>query len=280
MEHFSSDLKIVLQAVFDNVDDAAKRQDLMNIAKTTLSSKFAATNKELFANLAVDAVLRLKGSGNRDAIQVIKVVGGDLSLSFLDEGTHKTQSHILHVGAPKIVEKYFMHVRTILDSGFVTRGKENYVYEKESSSTICFSGFILKKRIGQNQPKRIENARIMVANTPMDADKVKVFGSKVKVDSIKKVAEIEEAEKQKMKDKVGRILKHDINVFVNRQLIYNYPEQVIIYQALLQISQDFFNTPQKLTGILKSLKSPDKSSYYFTIFFGGGRETARNLSDR
>ena len=126
MEHFSSDLKIVLQAVFDNVDDAAKRQDLMNIAKTTLSSKFAATNKELFANLAVDAVLRLKGSGNRDAIQVIKVVGGDLSLSFLDEGTHKTHGRILHkhVGAPKIVEKYSMHV----DSGFVTRGKENYVW--------------------------------------------------------------------------------------------------------------------------------------------------------
>ena len=117
----------------------------MNIAMTTLSSKFAATNKEMFANLAVDAVLRLKGSGNRDAIQVIKVVGGDLSLSFLDEG------------------------------------------------------FILKKKIGQNQPKRIENARIMVANTPMDADKVKVFGSKVKVDSIKKVAEIEEAEKQKVR---------------------------------------------------------------------------------
>ena len=88
--------------------------------------KLVATNKELFANLAVDAVLRLKGSGNRDAIQVIKVVGGDLSLSFLDEGTHKTQSRILHVGAPKIVEKYFMPVRTILDSGFVTRGKENY----------------------------------------------------------------------------------------------------------------------------------------------------------
>ena len=128
LEHFSSDLKIVLQAVFDNVDDAAKRQDLMNIAKTTLSSKFAATNKELFANLAVDAVLRLKGSGNRDAIQVIKVVGGDLSLSFLDEGTHKTQIRIWHVGAPKIVEKYFMPVRTILDSGFVTRGKENYVW--------------------------------------------------------------------------------------------------------------------------------------------------------
>ena len=35
-------------------------------------------------------------------------------------------------------------------------------------------GFLLDKKIGVNQPKRIENARILVANTPMDKDKVKV----------------------------------------------------------------------------------------------------------
>lgn len=35
----------------------------------------------------------------------------------------------------------------------------------------------------------------------MDADKVKILGSKVKVDSIMKVAEIEEAEKWKWKKK-------------------------------------------------------------------------------
>ena len=35
-------------------------------------------------------------------------------------------------------------------------------------------GFLLDKKIGVNQPKRIENARILVANTPMDTDKVKV----------------------------------------------------------------------------------------------------------
>ncbi len=40
------------------------------------------------------------------------------------------------------------------------------------------------------------------------------------------MAEIELAEKEKMKDKVDLICNHDINVFVNRQLIYNYPEQV------------------------------------------------------
>jgi T-complex protein 1 subunit beta len=38
----------------------AFRSDLFNIARTTLSSKVLAQDKEYFANLAVDAVLRLK----------------------------------------------------------------------------------------------------------------------------------------------------------------------------------------------------------------------------
>jgi hypothetical protein len=53
-----------------------------------------------------------------------------------------------------------------------------------------------------------------------------IFGSRVRVESTAKIAEIEEAEKQKMKDKVGKILAHNASVFINRQLIYNYPEQV------------------------------------------------------
>jgi len=38
----------------------------------------------------------------------------------------------------------------------------------------------------------------MVTNTPMDYDKIKMYGAKVKVDSMVKVAEIETAEKEKM----------------------------------------------------------------------------------
>lgn len=127
-----------------------------------MSSKILSQHKEHFANLAVDAVLRLKGSGNLSSIQILKKQGGTLNESFLDEG------------------------------------------------------FILDKKIGVNQPKRIENARILVANTPMDTDKIKVFGSRVKVDSTTKVAEIEAAEKEKMKDKVNKILQFNINVFINR----------------------------------------------------------------
>jgi hypothetical protein len=35
-------------------------------------------------------------------------------------------------------------------------------------------GFLLDKKVGVNQPKRIENAKILIANTSMDADKIKV----------------------------------------------------------------------------------------------------------
>ena len=54
---------------------------------------------------------------------------------------------------------------------------------------------MLEKKIGVGQPKRLENCKILLANTQMDTDKIKIFGSKVRVDSSSKVAEIEEAEK-------------------------------------------------------------------------------------
>jgi T-complex protein 1 subunit beta len=55
----------------DNKDNLEMfRLDLLNIARTTLSSKLLNVEKDHFAHLAVDAVLRLKGSGNLDYIQV------------------------------------------------------------------------------------------------------------------------------------------------------------------------------------------------------------------
>jgi chaperonin GroEL (HSP60 family) len=56
-------------------------------------------------------------------------------------------------------------------------------------------GFILDKTIGVNCPKRLENAKILIANTAMDTDKIKIFGSRVKVDGTGKLAELERAEK-------------------------------------------------------------------------------------
>ena len=112
------------------------------------------------------------------------------------------------------------------------------------SDSFLDEGFLLAKTPGQNQPRRVENAKsklfialwsvkkclnkVLLANTAMDTDKIKVFGSRVRTNDIKSLAEIEQAEKDKMKEKVDKICKFDMNVFINRQLIYNYPEQVFV----------------------------------------------------
>merc|ERR1712054_428584 len=111
-------------------------------------------------------------------------------------------------------------------------------------------GFLLDKKIGVGCPKRMEKCKVLVANTPMDTDKVKIYGSKVKVDSVAKVAEIEAAEKKKMLDKVERIMAHGCNVFVNRQLIYNLPEQKLADNGIMSIEHADFDGTERLALVL------------------------------
>jgi len=177
-------------------DKVAFRKDLVNIAKTTLSSKVVSHDKEYFANMCVDAILRLNGSTQLEQIQLVKMPGGCLLDSYLEEG------------------------------------------------------FILNKSIGVGQPKRIEKPKIMVANTSMDADKIKIFGSRVRTDSMAKVSEIEIAEKDKMIAKCKKICNHGINVFINRQLIYNLPEQTFTENGVMSIEHADFDGIERLALVL------------------------------
>jgi len=141
IQGFREAMNCALEALEDlsvnHVDDKEKyREDMLKIARTTLSSKILTNDNEHFSQLAVDAVMRLKGSTNLDSIQMIKKTGGTLHESYLDEG------------------------------------------------------FILDKKIGVGQPKRIENAKILVANTPMDTDKIKIYGARVRTEGMAQVGAI------------------------------------------------------------------------------------------
>eukprot|EP00475_Leptophrys_vorax_P040567 TRINITY_DN7544_c0_g3_i2.p1 TRINITY_DN7544_c0_g3~~TRINITY_DN7544_c0_g3_i2.p1 ORF type:complete len:362 (+),score=39.83 TRINITY_DN7544_c0_g3_i2:29-1087(+) len=114
------------------------------------------------------------------------------------------------------------------------------------SDSYLDEGFILDKKIGVGQPKRIEDAKILVANTAMDTDKVKIYGARVRVDGMAKVAEIEAAEKGKMRAKVERILSNGINCFINRQLIYNYPEELFSDAGVMAIEHADFDGIERL----------------------------------
>jgi T-complex protein 1 subunit beta len=118
------------------------------------------------------------------------------------------------------------------------------------SDSYLADGFILQKTIATGCERVKENPRVMIANTQMDTDKVKIMGSKVKVDSIMKVAEIEEAEKQKMKRKVDKILAYKPDVFINRQLIYNYPEQLMADANVMVIEHADFDGMERLAAVL------------------------------
>lgn len=121
---------------------------------------------------------------------------------------------------------------------------------------------ILEKTISTGCKRSVKNPRVMVANTPMDNDKIKIMGSKVKVDSFAKIGEIEEAEKAKMKLKVEKILAHKPDVFINRQLVYNYPEQLLAEAGVMVIEHADFDGVERLSAclgsdILSTFDNPD-----------------------
>lgn len=70
-----------LEAAAHSQSEQGLRKALLDIARTTLSSKILTHDKEHFAQLAVDAVQRLKGSTNLDSIHIIKKAGGTLRVS-------------------------------------------------------------------------------------------------------------------------------------------------------------------------------------------------------
>jgi len=80
----------------------------------------------------------------------------------------------------------------------------------------------------------------------MDTDKIKIFGGKVRVDSTAKLAEIEDTEKKKMLQKCQKIVDHKINCFINRQLIYNLPEQFFAQHGVMAIEHADFEGIERL----------------------------------
>ncbi|KAH0572384.1 TCP-1 chaperonin subunit beta [Spironucleus salmonicida] len=172
------------------------KADLLKIARTTMGSKVLSNCQELFAQLAVDAVLKLQGSTDLKHVQILKKAGGVLTDSYLD------------------------------------------------------SGFILDKKIGQGCPKQISQAKILLANTALDQDKIKIQGSSVKVDSHQKLEDIQQAERQRMLNKCEKIISHDCNVFINRQLIYDIPTNQFAKSKILSIENAEFENIDRLSLVL------------------------------
>eukprot|EP00915_Cephaloidophora_sp_WS-2016_P003437 GHVH01004603.1.p1 GENE.GHVH01004603.1~~GHVH01004603.1.p1 ORF type:complete len:539 (+),score=72.28 GHVH01004603.1:50-1666(+) len=185
-----------LESASAKMTDELLRDNLLRLARTTLSSKIVRFECEKMAEVAVDAVLRLEGNEDIGLIHIIKIPGASLSESYLDEG------------------------------------------------------FILEKDLPPYVEKSLEGCKVLLTDTPMDADKVKIFSARVRVESFSQVKEIEDAEKLKMSNKVASMCATGCNVTINRQLIYDFPNQCFRKHKVLPIEHADFDGIERLSLVL------------------------------
>merc|ERR1719476_949308 len=71
-----------------------------------------------------------------------------------------------------------------------------------------------------------------------------------------------------MKSKVDKIVQHGCNVFINRQLIYNYPDQIFKEAGVCAIEHSDFDGTERLAAVLgadivSTFDNPDQTTLGF-----------------
>jgi T-complex protein 1 subunit beta len=134
-------------------------------------------------------------------------------------------------------------IRAILSLKGATNLRRVKIVKKTGGSLVdsfLDEAFILEKKLGASSPKRCTNPRILIVNTQMDNDRVKIFGTKVETKSLTTLAHLEVGEQKKVLDKCSKILSYKANVLVNRQLIYDGPGNFLTNNGLMTLENADF----------------------------------------
>ncbi|OAG30844.1 T-complex protein 1 subunit beta [Nematocida sp. ERTm5] len=119
----------------------------------------------------------------------------------------------------------------------------------EVSDSYMHDGLLIECDIGPGQKDAWDNPRVLIINTSLDTDKVKIFGSKAAVTSPKELEKLEMAENKRMSEKVQKISQH-ADVIVNRQIIYDYPTQEFTKHGKTSIERADFSGVEMLAKVL------------------------------
>jgi len=123
--------------------------------------------------------------------------------------------------------------------------------EGELTDSFLSDGFILDK---STLISKLKNPKILVANTAMDADKIKINGAQVNVKTVSELSKIEDAERERMEEKVNLITKpeNEIDVFINRQIMYDHFLQLFKERNVVAIEHADFDGVERLANVLGS----------------------------
>lgn len=203
---------------------APKPDDIKNLVRTTLNSKVLVNSLDLFVDICIRAI---ESSEDIDLIEIVKLEG-DLSESILVDGLLLDVNLNMDMKNPEDSENIKDNIKS-------TNAKDNI---KNDNSIILSTG------------NALVNPKILVANTSLDYDKIKIMSSKINVNSIKELEKIEIAEKEKMKNKINKIAEKNFDLFINRQIIYDYPMQLLRNKGLAVIEHADFSGVEKLNKVL------------------------------
>ncbi|OQS54894.1 CCT2 [Ecytonucleospora hepatopenaei] len=191
--------------------------DVKSLVKTTLCSKILNSNIDLFSDICIEAIQNLKESCNLDLINVVKVIG-NMSESRLVKGI--------------LVEKNINFRNNEQD---LNKKLSNLQFGDKKDEIVLH---------------KILKPKVLVVNTALDFDKIKLSTSKANVNSILELKKIEDSEKQRMRDKINDICKIDFDVLINRQIIYDYNMQLLLDKGKYVIENADFGNVERLHQVL------------------------------
>ncbi len=112
--------------------------------------------------------------------------------------------------------------------------------------SVFLDGFVLHNSVVAD----VTDPRILVCNTALDYDKVKVMSAKISVDSVSELSQIEEMEKKRMQAKIERMTAIKYDILVNRQIIYDYPLQLLENKGIIVVEHADFDGVERLNKVI------------------------------
>jgi archaeal chaperonin len=169
----------VLREVSTEIDPKDK-EDLVKVAKTTMASKMVSGQSEKLANIVIDAVLK-----------VTEEIGSE------ETDTKRTGS-------------------TTLERSNYRVDMDNIKVEKKAGASVhdsrLIEGIVLDKEVAHGgMPKRIENAKIALVNSPLEVEKPE-FDAKLNINNPSQMQKFLDEENNMLKSMVDKILSAGANV--------------------------------------------------------------------
>jgi thermosome len=192
----------ILQEISTEIDPQDK-EDLARIARTTMASKMVSGQSEIMANIVVDAILK---------------VAEEIELE--DSSTNRSGSTTLGRSKYRI-------------------DMDNIKVEKKAGASIndsrLIEGIVLDKEVVHGgMPKRIENAKIALVNSPLEVEKPE-FDAKLNINNPSQMQKFLDEENNMLKSMVDKISSAGANVVLCQKGIDDMAQHYLAREGIIAV---------------------------------------------